>query len=305
MVCGDASYLPKLNLNHPGVQEHVLKAARFWLEEAGIDGWRLDVPFKIPFEFWRRFRQVVKAANPEAYLVGEVWREAGPWIQGDTFDGVTNYRLRELILNYCLTHILDAEDMAYEVAQLLRAHGAAARSMLNLLGSHDTARILTVLNGDIDRMRIALAVLFTLPGAPMVYYGDEVGMLGENDPDCRRPMIWEPDRQNQTVLEITRRLIDLRKQHPALRYGEPETLFVLNGAWAYRRSYRDDEVVVIVNPRSGLEHIRVPVKSRVAEWVDSFTGTVWNTEGGCLRIEHLPSRYCSVLIPETQAGSRL
>jgi len=302
MVCGDAPYLPKLNHQNPAVQEYLLNVARFWLEEAGIDGWRLDVPFKIPFAFWREFRRVVKETNPEAYLVGEVWREAEPWLQGDTFDGVTNYRLRELILDYCLTHTLDAEDFAFEVAQLLHAHGPAARGMLNLLGSHDTPRILTLMKGDVDRLRIALTVLFTLPGAPMVYYGDEVGMLGENDPDCRRPMAWEESRQNKAVHEITRRLIQCRKQHPALRQAEPETLFVLNGAWAYRQAYQGDEVIVIVNPRSGLDHLQIPVRSRMTEWVDIFSGKNWPILGGCIQIEHLAARFCSLLVPASRAN---
>src|SRR5690606_23147629 len=82
LTCGGCEYLPKLNLAHRPVQEFVLDVARYWLTETGMDGWRLDVPFKIPMEFWREFRSVVKAANPHAYLVGEVWRDAGPWVQG-------------------------------------------------------------------------------------------------------------------------------------------------------------------------------------------------------------------------------
>ena len=84
--------LPKFNHANPGVREHLLAVGRHWLEQ-GIDGWRLDVPAEVPADFWVEFRQMVRATNPEAWIVGEVWGDATPWLQGDHFDGVMNYRL--------------------------------------------------------------------------------------------------------------------------------------------------------------------------------------------------------------------
>jgi glycosidase len=298
MVCGDAPYLPKLNHANPAVQAYLLDVARYWLAEAGIDGWRLDVPFKISIDFWQRFREVVKAANQQAYLVGEVWREAGPWVNGGPFDGVTNYRLRDLLLDYCLNFTLDAEDFAYELLTLQGAHGPAAAGMLNLLGSHDTARILTLLKGDIQRLRIALILLFTQPGAPLVYYGDEVGMLGENDPDCRRPMAWEPARQNRTVQEIFRILIRARKEHPAMRRANPEIRFAFNGVLAYRLAAGEDEAFVMVNPRVGMGPLRIPSGSAYTRWKDVFTGEQFASEQGSFAFEAFPARSARLLVPD-------
>jgi glycosidase len=296
LTCGGATYLPKFNHSFRPVREFILKVARYWLDAADIDGWRLDVPFKIPADFWQEFRLVVKQADPQAYLVGEIWREADPWVRGDTFDGVTNYRLRELLLDYCLTNVLDGEDFAYETETLTRVHGPASRAMLNLLGSHDTARILTLLRGDVDRLKIALTYLMTTPGAPMIYYGDEVGLLGETDPDCRRPMPWDERRWDLCVVNIYRKLIDLRKNHPATRRGERETLFFFNGVFAYRMALGQDVIIVILNPREGIPALVVPTHSTGEVWKDSETGRAYPALDGKLDLGYLPARSATVLV---------
>jgi glycosidase len=298
LTCGGCTYLPKLNHAHRPVQEMILHVARYWLEETGMDGWRLDVPFKIPFDFWREFRQVVKAANPQAYLVGEVWREAAPWTRGDIFDGVTNYRLRDLILDYVLTNVLDAEDFGFELNMLLAAHGQAAYSMLNLLNSHDTARILTTLKGDVERLRIALTLQMTLPGAPMIYYGDEVGLLGETDPDCRRCMPWDESAWNAQVAQMTRELVALRRAHPALRRGSPQILTAFNGVLAYRQAAEGDEVIVIVNPREEVPELAVPTGSSAARWQAAGGGEEYASADGVLHLDLVPARSALVLVKD-------
>ena len=296
LTCGGCTYLPKLNHAHRPVQEFILKVARYWLEETGMDGWRLDVPFKIPLDFWREFRQVVKTANPQAYLVGEVWREAAPWIAGDCFDGVTNYRLRDLVLDYVLTNVLDGEDFGFELQTLLAAHGLAARSMLNLLDSHDTPRILTTLKGDVERLRIVLTIQMTLPGAPMIYYGDEIGLLGETDPDCRRCMPWDETGWNEQVLAITQNLVVLRREHPALRYGRPQKLAAFNGVFAYRQEFENDEVIVVLNPRESIAALEIPTHSLVTHWQEFSSQQVFTASNGKILFEHLPSRSALVLL---------
>lgn len=292
MTCGGADYLPKLNHANPAVLEFILKVARYWVEEAGIDGWRLDVPFKIPFNFWRQFRQ----ALPGVYLVGEIWREAGPWVQGDIFDGATNYRLRELLLDYCLTDVLDGEDFGFETQMLSKAHGPASRAMLNLLGSHDTARIFTVLGGDLGRLKVALTYVMTAPGAALVYYGDEVGLQGETDPGCRRAMPWDAPHWQPEVTALYRRLIALRHAHPALRRGERRSLFTFNGAFAYRMSLGEDEVIVALNPRESLPGVNLPVESVCPAWKDAETGKMYALQGGKLELGDLPARSAQVLV---------
>lgn len=289
--------MPKLNLNHRPVQEYILKVAKYWLEEAAIDGWRLDVPFKIPLAFWREFRAAVKAVNPQAYLVGEVWREAGPWVKGDTFDGTTNYRLRELILDYCATNLLDGEDFAFELEMLCQAHGNAAPAMLNLLGSHDTPRILTVLRGDVDRLLVAVAFLMTTVGAPLIYYGDEIGLCGDMDPDCRRTMEWDEMRWNHRIHDTYRKLLALRRAHLALRRGRLETLLTFDGVYAYRRVYEEDEVLVILNPKSAVVDLAIPTGSHTNVWHDLWTGQERTTTNGILLFDCVPAVSFTILLP--------
>ncbi len=296
LTCGGAVYLPKLNHAHRPVQEFIFKVARYWLDEVGMDGWRLDVPFKIPIDFWYAFRQVVKGVRPDAYLVGEIWREAGPWIEG-VFDGVTNYRLRELLLDYSLTTVLDGEDFGFELGSLLKAHGAQASGMLNLLGSHDTARILTLFKGDTARLSVALTCLMTLPGAPLVYYGDEVGLLGETDPDCRRCMPWDAQQWNPAAVDLYRRLIALRQAHPALRRGNPESLAYFNGLYAYRQAYAGDEALVVLNAREGIAHIRIPTHSASGLWREYASGQVLPAVDGSLDFDFIPAQSAQVFVP--------
>lgn len=301
LTCGGCTYLPKLNHSSQSVQKFILKVARYWLEETGIDGWRLDVPFKIPLDFWREFRKVVKAVNPQAYLVGEVWREAQPWVRGDIFDGVTNYRLRDILFDYVLTNVLDGEDFGYELQTLLSLHGTAASSMLNLLDSHDTPRILTTFKGDVQRLKIALTIQMTLPGAPMVYYGDEVGLLGETDPDCRKCFPWDQDQWNQQVVKITRRLIALRREHPAFRFGRPQTLAAFNGIYAYRQAYMEDEAIVIVNPREAIPAFKIPIHSQISYWQLSGSQKIFAANDGSIILDEIPARSAFVLVPIQKA----
>ena len=183
-TAGGAEYLPKFNYNNELVREYILKVAEYWTKEAEIDGWRIDIPWKVPMDFWQIFRKRIKEINPDSYIVGEIWRDASPWIKGNTFDGVINYRLRDLIIDFFIKDNIDAEDFDYELSYLRELHDLNAYKMLNLLSSHDVPRILTIANNNIKRLIISIVFLMTYIGAPMIYYGDEIGMEGENDPDC-------------------------------------------------------------------------------------------------------------------------
>jgi cyclomaltodextrinase len=298
-TCGGCWYLPKLNVSNPQVREYILKVATHWLEEAGIDGWRLDTPCKIPLDFWREFRTAVKVVDPQAYLVGEIWRDAGIWIKGNTFDGITNYRLRELILDYCANGILDAEDFAYEVASLHESHGSAAPFMLNLMGCHDTPRVLTVFRGEVERLLIALTFQFTTVGAPMIHYGDEIGMVGNTDPDCRRTMIWEEAKWNRQIFNLYLELIALRRSHKALRQGNFESLLTFDKVYAYRRVYRNDEIIVVLNPGQAVMDLGIPTNSQVEKWRDLIRGNKHNTENKLLLFECVPATSYTVLLPDS------
>jgi glycosidase len=298
-TCGGAAFLPKLNTQNPATREYLLHVARYWLEQ-GADGWRLDVPWKIPLDFWREFRQVVLSTCPDAYIVAEEWRGAQPWLCSDTVHGVMNYRLRNAILDFCALDQMDAEDFDHELGELRRDHGASAGYHLTLLGSHDTARILTMCHNDVRRVVLALVFQMTYPGVPMIYYGDEVGMAGENDPLCRAGMIWDPERQNHRLHALIRTLIRLRRQHPALTEGAWETLRVFNAVYAYHRFTETDSVMVVLNPRQERQNFPIPLKQASGHghaWHDVLSGRAFPVQTGRLLIDTLPACTALVLLP--------
>jgi glycosidase len=298
-TCGGAPFLPKLNTAHPVVRQYLLNAAAFWMKETDLDGWRLDVPWKVPMDFWREFRRVVKKIRPDAIIVAETWRDTAHWLQGDTSDSVMNYPFRDYVLDYCIRDTMDAEDFDYFVNRLHEVHGHTASIQLNLLGSHDTARLLTLGQEDVKRAILAYICLFTSVGVPMIYYGDENGMLGENDPDCRRCMNWEPPDWNIALRAPLQKLINLRNHHPALRRGHYDSLLTYNGVYAYRRKLNEDQVIVITNPRemrTGL-HIPLPGETADRKWVDALSGNHFISHAEHLVLPNLAAQEGLVLIP--------
>lgn len=215
------AYMPKLNTEHPEVREYLLEVATYWVEEMGIDGWRLDVANEVDHAFWREFREAVKRADPEAYILGEVWHDSRAWLRGDQFDAVMNYLFTDAVHDFVAEGATDATAFANALDGLLARYPRQVTDVqFNLLGSHDTPRLLHRCDGDEALARLSLLLLFSYPGTPCVYYGDEVGMTGGDDPDCRRPMTWDPEEQNRDLLSYVRALTHLRTDERALRRGD-------------------------------------------------------------------------------------
>lgn len=230
--------MPKLMTQVPEVREYLLRVAEHWTTRAGLDGWRLDVANEVDHSFWQEFRRRVRGINPNAFIIGEVWHDALPWLQGDQFDSVLNYPWRTAVLDL-LNDKIDIVQFDTELARLRFLYpGAATGALIHQLGNHDTPRIMTALGGIRPKARLAAVLLFTAQGIPLVYYGDEIGMEGEGDPDCRRCMVWEPEKQDREMLALYRKLGRLRRALPWLNTGEWKTLLVdpLRGIYAYERS---------------------------------------------------------------------
>ncbi len=251
--------LPKFNTNNPLVREFLWEVGEYWLRQ-GIDGWRLDVPNEIDDDsFWQEFRRRVKAVNPEAYIVGEIWGDAQRWLHGDQFDAVMNYHFTRPCLGYFGAGTLDnamnevsgtgavaALDAATFGARMTEVadmyHPEVAQAQLNLLGSHDTARFLSAVGGDHSAFRLASVFQMTYLGAPCIYYGDEIGLPGGPDPDCRRAFPWaEPERWNRETLHLLQTLSAARRESRALRRGRFEVLHAEGELLAYRRRCADAE----------------------------------------------------------------
>lgn len=260
----DLPALPKFNTDTPAVREFLLSVGEHWLR-FGVDGWRLDVPNEIDDdEFWREFRRRCRAVNPEAYIVGELWGEAERWLQGDQFDAVMNYQITKAVLGFAAREVDDAEvarcgygSLPRLSAQALhkalevewsRYHPEIVQAQLNLLGSHDTPRARTVMGGDAEALRLAYGLLFTLPGAPCVYYGDELALSGGHDPDCRQGMPWRHEEAwDRETLHWLRDLAALRHAHPVLRTGSAEVVYAHRGVVMLRRRDADEDLLVVAN----------------------------------------------------------
>ncbi|TCL70967.1 glycosidase [Hydrogenispora ethanolica] len=253
--------LPKLNHDNPEVVRYLLKVVAFWTS-LGIDGWRLDVPNEVKMDFWRIFRRLVKSLNPQAYIVGEIWDDPFGWLRGDSCDAVMNYRWREAVIKYFAQSQISADQFRLDLMNNRNnLPWEYVISAYNLLGSHDTPRFLTLCGEDRRKMLAALAFQFTYPGVPAIYYGDEVGLTGEADPDCRKTMLWTPERQDQTLLEATKRLTTIRNQHPSLQTGGYHDLHLGDGIFGFVRSGKNEQILACFNMNNDCRCLEVP-----AEW---------------------------------------
>lgn len=324
----------------PALRDYFFAITRRWMDpngdgdpSDGIDGWRLDVANDVSPVFWRQWRKVVKDINPDAYLVGEIWDNAAEWLKGDQFDAVMNYRFSRAVVRFFIdtdTRRLTVTEFDDELRNIRNSYPAEVSAVLqNLLDSHDTDRLSSMVvnpnrpfdeganprqNADYlvrkptaaEEQILRLAVLFqmTSPGAPMVYYGDEAGMWGGDDPDCRKPMVW-PDLKfedeqshplpgknrgpNQVAFDSSlytyyRDLIQIRHQYAALRRGDvqPQIRDDDNGIYAFTRTLGDEMVLVLINNGDDEYHVELPVEG---QWK-----RVWKT-GTVVRRQRDPDSY--------------
>ena len=209
--------MPKLNLDNPETAQYCIDVALYWLRTAKIDGWRLDVGDEVSHSFWQKFRTAVKEEFPDALIVGEVWHYAADFLQGDTWDSVMNYPFLNAAMDFVAKGEITASEFLNELGFLRGNLNNACQSVLwNLLGSHDTARALHRCGEDKRKMKLMAAMQLLLPGMPFIYYGDEVGLTGGHDPDCRRGMLWDEARQDRDMLRWYQKLIAVRKSNPCL-----------------------------------------------------------------------------------------
>jgi Glycosidases len=302
--------LPVFNHDNPEVREYIMEIAEYWIK-FGIDGWRLDVPFEIKSPgFWQEFRERVKAVNPEAYIVGEVWEDAREWLDGTQFDGVMNYLFAAPTIAFAAGDRVDLaqlEGRSYYPypALFAKEYGAQIQKVLdlypwqiqltqlNLLASHDTARLLTIARGDKASVELATLLLLTFPGAPSIYYGDEVGLPGALDPDSRRGFPLEADWELD-VLDYHKQLIALRHKYPALRTGSYHILFAEGAVYVFARILGHEEIVVAVNVSTEPAQISFEpanLKSTHDKLLYGKGEFVWKADGETRHLElRLPAR---------------
>ncbi|WP_281890937.1 alpha-glycosidase [Paenibacillus sp. YYML68] len=267
--------MPKLNTENSEVQAYLLEVAEYWIRDIGIDGWRLDVANEVDHRFWRLFRDRVKALKPDAYILGEIWHDSMMWLQGDQFDAVMNYPFTEAVLSFTARGRLDAAGFAHAVGAQLASYPQQVNEVaFNLLGSHDTPRLLTLCGGSKPLMKLATVLQFVFPGTPCIYYGDEIGMDGAGDPDCRKCMVWDEEQQDRELFAYFQRVIAMRKQLAPLREGSVRFLLARADSrqLVLERATEDGRVLVAVNASD--REASVQVNCGEGSWTDFFTGAV-------------------------------
>jgi alpha-glucosidase len=318
--------LPKLNYRSQRLRDEMFAGndaiMRYWLRPPfRIDGWRLDVANMLgrqgenqfDHKIGRHLRRAIKSEKPEAYLLGENFYDASPYLQGDELDASMNYRG----FLFPLLHWLAGFDMigatfgSWNTRPLLSTESLAAQwqfflavvpwqiavQQFNLLDSHDTPRFQTVLNEDAALIRLAVTLLFTYPGVPSIYYGDEIGLTGRNDPDSRRTMPWNPDRWNGELRDFYRTLIALRRESPALRRGGYQLLYAAGDTLAFMREAPEERLLIVAR-RGDDELETLPVShGGLADGVrlcELFSGLETTVSGGELSLNGCPDVGASV-----------
>ncbi len=305
--------LPKFNIKTPAVRQYLLGIAERWVQ-FGIDGWRLDVPNEIRDDsFWREFRRVVRQANDQTYIVGEIWGEARHWLQGDMWDAVMNYlfsraaiaffigtgvhvdQLRKTSLHPAGPPGAEAFDEAIQ-RMLDLYHPNITAAQLNLLGSHDTPRFLTLARGDTSALRLATLFQMSFVGAPCIYYGDEIGLAGGHDPECRGAFPWNEQAWDTALRDDIKAMIAIRRARPALRRGRYATLLAQGDLFALHRHHEQDHVVVAFNTSEHVEMVDLKAPSGLSEGdalqviYGEKLGQSRLIEGGHLRALRVPPR---------------
>ena len=211
--------MPKLNTNHPAVQDYLIGLCEDWVRRYDIDGLRFDVGNEISHAFLRRLRVRLKALKPDLYLLGEIWHDAPAWLEGDEYDAVMHYPLQSAVRRFFEDESLPARAFGWQAGRCLAAYAPqVSAAQFTLLDSHDTIRLRSRVRSE-DEFWQQLAALFTLPGSPCVYYGTELALEGGRDPDCRRCMPWDEldTDAGRARLDAMRSLIALRRTEPDLQ----------------------------------------------------------------------------------------
>lgn len=315
----------------------------------GIDGWRLDVAEKVNIKFWKEFRTWIREINPEAYTTGELWWEdwqnnvmvnAAPWLQDDAFDAVMNYRFANAVKEFVIDkkNKISATEFVDSIYSYMNDYPKENVYVLqNLMDSHDVDRLASQIinpdnwydhqanagqNPDYDVRKpnaeeliiqnFIIGIQMTLPGAPMIYYGDEAGMWGGDDPDCRKPMVWEdlvyepelthpfnkprPEDEvsfNQNLFDWYKKLIHIRIENPVLSLGNINFFFIDDEKQilGYERKLDDDLILIILNNRQMMQDINLGLEKIVEgehNFIDLVDGESLKTEDQKIKLTLKP-----------------
>lgn len=272
---GCVAEMPKLNTENPEVVDYLIEVGKYWVREFDIDGWRLDVSNEVDHRFWRKFREEVKKEKQDVYILGEIWHNSLPWLMGDQFDSVMNYPLTNSIRDFFCIGQMNAEEFKYSINNVNVSYPRQVNEVtFNLVGSHDTTRMLTFAGGNIEKLKLAYLFMFTQGGCPCIYYGDEVGMEGLQTPECegqRECMVWDENKQNKDILDFIKDIIQIRKENDDFKIVNNEWIITDkdNGLLIFKKG----KVTVIINNSSKEVECELPKYLKNREVYDLFNKT--------------------------------
>lgn len=275
--------------------------AKYWLQK-GSQGWRLDVANEMSDQTWEIFRKEVKAAGDYA-IIGEIWNDASCYLLGNMYDSVMNYRFREAVINYVRSvddegNNYDADRLVKELELIRESYPEEAfYAMLNLVDSHDTQRALSFFDGykksekataeeatamAKEKMKLLAMIQMTYPGAPCIYYGDEVGMVGADDPDNRRGMLW--GKGDKAFVEWYAQLVHIRLSNPVLALGTVEKAKGIGDLFIMNRKYGEEVAVTVVNTGKAKVGYKLYTEGLLenGQLTDAISGKVYQIKQGIL-----------------------
>jgi len=300
--------------------------SKYWLNLGGntndsADGWRLDVENEVAHDFWVYFRNAINTVKPEAPMVAENWGDASMDLLGDSFNSVMNYQFRNAMIDFILDkqfddgnglhNPIDAAKLDQRLTSIYERYPLPAfYSAMNLLGSHDTMRILTVFGYNsadstqnsqaakelaVERLKLATIFQMGYPGMPSVYYGDEAGQSGSKDPDDRRTFPW--GSEDTSLQSFFTNVANIRDNNQVLKTGDLETLYaqgnayaigrrIINGKDAFGTSYPDSAAIVVIN-KGGAQSLTINTGKFIRNGVtfkDALNGGTYTVQNGQITI---------------------
>jgi glycosidase len=300
--------MPKLNYGNPEVMNYMLGVPQFWQTEADVAGWRLDAANEVTSDYWRAFRSKVKSINRDAWILGEVWGDASQWLKGDQWDSAMNYPFRAAVVGFVGKNgTAKASDLMNNLMRNYTSYAPqVSRNMMNLIGSHDTPRILTECGGDRSLAKLAAILQFTWVGTPSVYYGDELGMEGSRDPENRRGMTWLAVSPQNDFLSLYKKLIKTRNENPALQSGDPVSMLAddTKRVVAFARVLDGTADVIALNRSDFTQNIDLnlstvaglPKTVATVDFTNALNGSAHAAHQSILHLQLAP-RSAAVLIP--------
>lgn len=266
-TCGGADFLPKLNHSNPQILEMISQVMSYW-DQFGLSGWRLDVPWKVPSDFWSQLRHSVGDLASSDLWIAEAWQQ---WGFARDFPSVTNYFARTRLLDFISRHDADAEDLALDIEQWCQLRDDPSL-ITNFVGSHDTSRLVNECGGSLRDALLVLTLNQFLPGVPALYYGDEIGLAGENDPDCRRTFPQELSPGQRLFLSVIEPVLQLRNKHRGLSHGNFSIVETINRTIIIKREYDDCAFTVVVNAGDRVQQVLTKLSENLQSVVGEQVG---------------------------------